>query len=83
MAWRVVGVRSAESSPDRQTVTAAVVDVARAGEQREIIVELARTAAAAGKGLNAREAVRPFLQREEPPKRLIVTTHGVSAASAA
>jgi hypothetical protein len=83
MAWKVVGVRAAESSPERDAVAAAVVDVEHAGEQREITVELASTAAAAGKGLNAREAVRPFLQREEPPQRLIVTAHGVSAASAA
>jgi hypothetical protein len=80
MAWKVVGVRAAESSPERDAVAAAVVEVERAGEQREISVELASTAAAAGKSLNARDVVRHFLEREEPPKRLIVTTHGVSAA---
>ncbi len=78
MTWENHGVRDAESSPDRDTVAAAVVDIERNGEQRRIVVELAGTAKAAGQSLNARQAVKDYLDDDEPPKRIIVTTYGTS-----
>jgi hypothetical protein len=79
MQWRITKAEGTESSPGRDTVAAAVVSVEHEGTERRIVVELSGTAANAGKTLNARDAVRSFLQNDEPPKRLIVTTHGVSA----
>jgi hypothetical protein len=78
MAWRVVNVRSTESSPDRDTVSAALVEIERGSDTRRIVVELAGTADAVGKTLNAREAVKGYLDDDEPPRRLIITTYGVS-----
>jgi len=80
MPWTVVGISETESSSDRATVSAAVVQVERDDEERRIVVELLDSADAAGKPLNAQEAVRNFLEDDEPPKRLVITTHGVSAA---
>jgi hypothetical protein len=80
MPWTVVGIGETESSSDRATASAAVVQVERDDEERRIVVELLDSADAAGKPLNAQEAVRNFLENDEPPKRLVVTTHGVSAA---
>ena len=81
-AWlgRSFGVRETESSPDRDTVSAAVVDLERDGQERRIVIELAGTADSVGQTLNARDAVSAFLNEDEPPKRLIITTHGVSPA---
>jgi hypothetical protein len=78
VAWQVVNVRGAEPSPGRDTAVAAVVEVQRGGTARQILVELAETAQVAGHMLNARAAVREFLDHEDPPSHLIVTTHGVS-----
>jgi hypothetical protein len=80
MPWKVVGSSDTETSPDRATARAAVVQIERDDEERRIIVELLDSAEAAGKPLNAHEAVQNFPEDDEPPKRLVITKHGVSAA---
>jgi N-methylhydantoinase B/oxoprolinase/acetone carboxylase alpha subunit len=77
MAWRVVDVHGADTSADRDTVEAALVSIERDGEERRIYVEFAGTAKAAGRSFNARTAVHDYLDDEDPPKHLIVTTTGV------
>ena len=81
MAWKVVTVRDAQSTPGRDTVSAAVVQVERGSEERSILVELARTAATVGKTLDAREAVSEYLDDDDPPQLLTVTSNGVSPAT--
>lgn len=76
MPWKIDGVQKTETSPGRDTVDAALVTVTKDGDERRIVVELAGTAAATGKTLDAREAVRDWLNDDEPPKRIIVGTYG-------
>jgi hypothetical protein len=76
MAWDVANIRDAETSPDRDTVAAAFVMVTRGDEERNDYVEFAGTAAAAGRSFDPRSAVRDYLEDDEPPRHLIVTTTG-------
>jgi len=77
MGWSIHEVRGAETSPDRDTVDAAVVVLRRDGAERRVLVELAGTARAAGVRLEPRYAIRQFLKDDEPPKRLVINTDRV------
>jgi hypothetical protein len=80
MGWRVINVRSSDPTPGADTAAAAVVTIQRGDDTRQIIVELADSAAASGQSLNARTAVSEYLDSDEPPKRIIVTTDGPRVA---
>lgn len=80
MSWNVAGVHDAETSPDRDTVAAAHVEIRRDDEERSIYVEFAGTAAAAGRTFDPRTAVREYLGDDDPPRHLIVTSTGVQLA---
>jgi hypothetical protein len=77
MTWYVTLIESVEPDPSRDTVAAAVVQLARETETTRIIVELSRTAADSGITLDARVAVAPYLDEDHPPATLIVTSGGV------
>jgi hypothetical protein len=78
MPWRVVRVEGRGIGSN--TAAAGVVEIERGAEHRRIIVELSGSAEVSGHGLNARQAVHGYLNGDEPPQRLIITTNGVSAA---
>lgn len=80
MGWLIAYVERAETSTDLGTVKAAVVVLERDGAESRVAVELSQPASAAGMQLKPREAVREFLNDNEPPRRLIVTLFGVSVA---
>jgi hypothetical protein len=63
MAWNVVGIRDADTSPDRDTAAAALVTIAREGEERRMLVELTGSAAARH-GNRGRGRARPCRERE-------------------
>jgi hypothetical protein len=54
MAWNVVNLLGVNTSPDRDTVEAALVMVERDGEDRRITVEPSGSAAVAGHALDPR-----------------------------
>jgi hypothetical protein len=70
-----------EANHDLQTVSAKAVVLEREGTPRHVmVVELTHQAQTVGKTLEeqgALDAVRPFLNHDEPPKRLIITKEGV------
>jgi hypothetical protein len=83
MTWRVIETHSVGTSPDRDTVAAYLVTIERDGEQRRVMVELAGTAAIAGRTLDAPvawDAVRDYLEDDDPPTHLIVTSAGIQPA---
>jgi hypothetical protein len=77
MSWYVTLIESVEPDPDRDTVEAAAVQLARETETTRIIVELSRSASDSGITLDARVAVAPYLREDDPPATLIVTSEGV------
>jgi hypothetical protein len=80
VTWRIAHVERANASPDRDTTDAALVHVKRGSQTRQITVELAAAAVTSGQSLDARKAVREYLDDDEPPLHLIVSSDGVFPA---
>jgi hypothetical protein len=79
VTWSVKSVRAVEPTAGADAAVASIVTLGRGDEERPVLVELARTASAAGVGFDPRDAVSKFLDDDEPPERLVVTTDGVAA----
>jgi hypothetical protein len=73
--WRIERVRGVDTSPGRDTETAFTFHLHANGAEAQTTVEYA-----SGSGLGslsaARDALRPYLDREQPPRRLIVDRNG-------
>jgi hypothetical protein len=83
VTWRIVETHSVETSSDRDTVAAHLVTIERDDEQRRVMVELAGTAAVSGGTLDAPDAwvvVQEYLEDDDPPGHLIVTSTGAQPA---
>jgi len=88
--WRITkGPRTYEPGEGRDCDVGWAYDLERDGETRTMRVERSRTAAAAGSrdetarravSSRGRSAIEPYLDGDDPPTLLIVSTHGVSPA---
>jgi hypothetical protein len=76
-AWRVVNVERANITLRRDTVRAAFVEIGREGERRRLTLELSEAANGVGRGLSPMYDVRPYLEEDDPPRRLIVAPEDV------
>jgi integrase len=78
MAWEITNVESVDTDPDRDTVEAVLVHLERDGATARSTLEYAGTAQAAGVVFDPREAIRPYLDDDEVPRQLIVTSEGIA-----
>jgi len=73
--WRIERERGVDASPGRDTESAFTFHLRSNGEETQTTVEYA-----SGSGLGsmsaARDALRPYLDRDRPPRRLIVARNG-------
>ena len=80
MRWTVGHTRRIDPGQDGEISHAAVVQIENGIEVRRVIVELTRSAADDGYRFDPAAAVQGFLDLEDPPGRLVVSTAGVSPA---
>jgi hypothetical protein len=79
MPWSVERFESVTSHTAfaRDVVETVLVWVSRGEERRRVTLELKREASLTGRKLDPDEDVTPFLQGNEPPLHLFVTSEGV------
>jgi hypothetical protein len=79
MPWSVERFQTVTSHTAfaRDVVQTVLVWVSRGEDRRRVTLELKREASLAGRRLDPEEDMTPFLQGDEPPLHLLVTSEGV------
>jgi hypothetical protein len=74
--WRIERERGVDTSPGRDTESAFTFLPSSNGEEAQTTVEYA-TGSGLGSMSAARDALRPYLDRDRPTRRLIVACNGM------
>jgi hypothetical protein len=78
--WKILRGRTVDPSPDLDTEYGWVVELAARGVQVQVTVEFAR-GSNLGSAAAALEALRPYLDGEEPPPRRVIVARDRTASA--